>query len=290
MAEQEKKPSMQLIIVTGRSGSGKTVALRVLEDLGYYCVDNLPIMLLPTLVHAVISQYDKVAVSVDVRNLPVDQNELTDALDFLPGHIKPEILYIDSSDAVLLRRFAETRRLHPLSRNELPLADALHTELALLEPLAERATWRIDSSDLSVHQLSEQVSERALGKAASRLIVVFQSFGYKYGLPADVDYAFDARILPNPHWEPSLKALRGTDAPVQHFFQQQPLVTKFIHQLEIFLTTWLPYFQRSNRSYLTIGIGCTGGQHRSVYIAEQLAERFQDQPFKVQVRHRETNR
>lgn len=281
---------MQLIIVTGRSGSGKTIALRVLEDLGYYCVDNLPITLMPTLVHAVIDQYDKVAVSVDVRNLPPDQNELTEALDFLPSKVKPEILYIDSSEAILLRRFGETRRLHPLSQKEMPLADALAAEAAMLEPLAERATWRIDSSDLSVHQLSEQVSERVLGKAASRLIVVFQSFGYKYGLPPDLDYVFDARILPNPHWVPELKPLTGNDPAVQHFFEQQPLVTKFIHQLEVFFETWLPHFQRSNRSYLTIGIGCTGGQHRSVYIAEQLAKRFSEQPFKVQVRHRESSR
>lgn len=281
---------MQLIIVSGRSGSGKTIALRVLEDLGFYCVDNLPITLLPTLVHAVVDQYDKVAVSIDVRNLPEQQDDLTDALDFLPDKIKPEILYIDSSEAVLLRRFGETRRLHPLSKNELPLSDALLAESRLLEPLAERATWRIDSSDLSVHQLSENVSERVLGKAASRLIVVFQSFGYKYGLPPDLDYAFDARILPNPHWEPELKALTGSDSAVQQFFAQQPLVTKFVYQLEVFLETWLPYFQRSNRSYLTIGIGCTGGQHRSVYIAEQLADRFANQQFKVQVRHREAGR
>ncbi|MDN7124292.1 RNase adapter RapZ [Pseudidiomarina terrestris] len=278
---------MQLIIVTGRSGSGKTIALRVLEDLGYYCVDNLPIMLLPTLVHAIQEQYANVAVSVDVRNLPGSHDDLSDALDFLPDNIKPEILYLDSNDQVLLRRFGETRRLHPLSRNEMPLSEALQTESKLLEPLAERATWRIESSDLSVHQLSEQVSERVLGRAASRLIVVFQSFGFKYGLPPDLDYAFDTRILPNPHWEPELKPLTGNDPAVQHFFAQQPLVTKFVHQVETFLATWLPYFQRSNRSYLTIGIGCTGGQHRSVYIAEQLAERFADHEFKVQVRHRE---
>lgn len=281
---------MQLIIVSGRSGSGKTIALRVLEDLGFYCVDNLPIMLLPTLVHAIQDQYENVAVSVDVRNLPASHDDLSDALDFLPDKIKPEILFLDSNDKVLLQRFGETRRLHPLSRNEMPLNEALHTESRLLEPLAERATWRIESSELSVHQLSEQVSERVLGRAASRLIVVFQSFGYKYGLPPDLDYAFDARILPNPHWEPELKPLTGSDAPVQHFFAQQPLVTKFIHQVETFLETWLPYFQRSNRSYLTIGIGCTGGQHRSVYIAEQLAERFNDYEFKVQVRHRESHR
>ena len=281
---------MQLIIVSGRSGSGKSIALRVLEDLGFYCVDNLPIMLLPTLVHAIQDQYESVAVSVDVRNLPASHDDLSDALDFLPDKIKPEILFLDSNDKVLLQRFGETRRLHPLSRNEMPLNEALQTESRLLEPLAERATWRIESSELSVHQLSEQVSERVLGRAASRLIVVFQSFGYKYGLPPDLDYAFDARILPNPHWEPELKPLTGSDPAVQHFFAQQPLVTKFIHQVETFLETWLPYFQRSNRSYLTIGIGCTGGQHRSVYIAEQLAERFADHEFKVQLRHRESQR
>lgn len=281
---------MQLIIVSGRSGSGKTIALRVLEDLGFYCVDNLPIMLLPTLVHAIQDQYENVAVSVDVRNLPASPDDLSDALDFLPDKIKPEILFLDSNDQVLLQRFGETRRLHPLSRHEMPLNEALQSESRLLEPLAERATWRIESSELSIHQLSEQVSERVLGRAASRLIVVFQSFGYKYGLPADLDYAFDARILPNPHWEPELKPLTGSDPAVQHFFAQQPLVTKFIHQVETFLATWLPHFQRSNRSYLTIGIGCTGGQHRSVYIAEQLAERFADHEFKVQLRHRESQR
>ncbi len=278
---------MQLIIVSGRSGSGKTIALRVLEDLGFYCVDNLPITLLPTLVHAVVEQYDKVAVSVDVRNLSKDSDELTDALDFLPNKIKPEILYIDAHDQVLLRRFGETRRLHPLSKNELPLADALAEEHRLLEPLAERAVWRIDSTELSVHQLSEQVSERVLGKAASRLLVVFQSFGFKYGLPGDLDYAFDARILPNPHWVPELKPLTGKDEAVQEFFAQQPLMTKFVNQVELFFDTWLPHFQHSNRSYLTIGIGCTGGKHRSVYIAEQLAARFKNQDIKVQARHRD---
>ncbi|KFZ29007.1 glmZ(sRNA)-inactivating NTPase [Pseudidiomarina atlantica] len=281
---------MRLIIVSGRSGSGKTIALRVLEDLGFYCVDNLPIMLLPTLVHAVQEQYQDVAVSIDVRNLPENPEQLSDALDFLPDKVAPEILFLDAEDKILLQRFGETRRMHPLSRHEMPLSEALQLEFKLLEPLAERATWRIESSDLSVHQLSEQVSERVLGRATSRLIVVFQSFGYKYGLPADLDYAFDARILPNPHWEPELKPLTGSDPAVQHFFAQQPLVTKFIYQLETFLATWLPHFQRSNRSYLTVGIGCTGGQHRSVYIAEQLAERFQGLDLKVQVRHRESHR
>ncbi|WP_417441705.1 RNase adapter RapZ [Idiomarina sp.] len=278
---------MQLIIVSGRSGSGKTIALRVLEDLGFYCVDNLPISLLPTLVHAVIEQYQKIAISIDVRNLPEHSEELLDSLSFLPKGVEPEILFIDSDDNTLLKRFGETRRLHPLSQKELPLLEALQTEHKMLEPIMERATWRLDSSDLSLHQLSEQVTERVLGRADKKLIIVFQSFGFKYGLPKDADFVFDARILPNPHWQPELKLLTGLDTDVQIFFRQQPLVTKFIYQLENFLDTWLPHFQRSNRSYLTIATGCTGGQHRSVYISQQLAERFEQKAVKVQVRHRE---
>jgi len=277
---------MQLIVVSGRSGSGKTIALRVLEDLGYYCVDNLPIALLPTLVHAVMAQYDRIAISIDVRNLPENSEELLESLDFLPAEVEPEILFIDADDQTLLQRFGETRRLHPLSQKELPLTDALQLEHKLLEPIMERANWRIDSSHLSLHQLSEQVAERVLGRAQKKLIIVFQSFGFKYGLPKDADFV-DARILPNPHWQPELKLLSGLDDDVQRYFRQQPLVAKYIHQVENFLATWIPHFQRSNRSYLTIATGCTGGQHRSVYITEQLAERFRHTAINVQVRHRE---
>lgn len=281
---------MQLIIVSGRSGSGKTIALRVLEDLGFYCVDNLPISLLPTLVHAVVDSYESIAVSIDVRNLPAGEEELVETLDFLPAKLKADILFIDASDEVILRRFGETRRLHPLSQGSLPLLDAIKLENQMLVPLAERATWRIDSSAYSVHELNEQVSERVLGRKMNKLILVFMSFGFKHGLPTTLDTVFDARILPNPHWEPDLKPYTGLDEPVQRFLGHQPLVTKFIYQVENFLSTWLPYFQRSNRSYLTVGIGCTGGQHRSVYIAEQLGEYFRTQHTEVQVKHRELNK
>lgn len=278
---------MQIIIVSGRSGSGKTIALRVLEDLGFYCVDNLPISLLPTLVHAVIDKFESIAVSIDVRNLPDDEEQLAETLDFLPSKIKTDILFIDANDDILLRRFGETRRLHPLSQGNVPLNEAISLEYKLLEPLATRATWRIDSSACSVHELSEQVTERVLGRKMNKLILVFMSFGFKHGLPSTLDTVFDARILPNPHWEPELKPYSGLDEPVQRFLGQQPLVTKFVFQVENFISTWLPYFQRSNRSYLTIGIGCTGGQHRSVYIAEQLGEYFRTQHDQVQVKHRE---
>ena len=278
---------MQLIVVSGRSGSGKTIALRVLEDLGFYCVDNLPIALLPTLVHAVMAQYDRIAISIDVRNLPEDSETLLESLDFLPSDVEPQILFIDADDQTLLKRFGETRRLHPLSQKELPLTDALKLEHKLLEPMMERANWRIDSSNLSLHQLSEQVAERGLGRVQKKLIIVFQSFGFKYGLPKDADFVFDARILPNPHWQPELKLLTGLDEDVQHYFRQQPFVAKYIHQIENFLATWIPHFQLSNRSYLTVATGCTGGQHRSVYITEQLIERFKQTAINVQARHRE---
>ena len=174
---------MQLIIVSGRSGSGKTIALRVLEDLGFYCVDNLPIALLSTLVHSVIAQYDRVAISIDVRNLPEDSQELLESIDFLPAEVDIEVLFIDADDQTLLQRFGETRRLHPLSQKQLPLLEALQLENRLLDPIAVRATWRIDSSHLSLHQLSEEVSARVLGKASKQVVIVFQSFGFKHGVP-----------------------------------------------------------------------------------------------------------
>lgn len=281
---------MQLIIVSGRSGSGKTVALRALEDLGYYCVDNLPVALMPTLVHTVVDRYENIAISIDVRNLTGDSNELSDALDFLPHDVKPDILFIDANDDILIRRYGETRRLHPLSQGNLTLADAILAEGQLLEVLATQATWRIDSSELSIHELIEQVTERVLGRKQNQLILVFMSFGFKHGIPTTADTVFDARILPNPHWEPDLRPYSGLDAPVQQYLSQQQLVTKFIYQTENFISTWLPYFQRSNRSYLTIAIGCTGGQHRSVYITEKLAEGARAMHPNVRIKHRELDR
>ncbi|MFU8785298.1 RNase adapter RapZ [Aliidiomarina sp.] len=281
---------MQLIIVSGRSGSGKTVALRALEDLGYYCVDNLPVALLPTLVHTVSESHENIAISIDVRNISGENDELTDALEFLPHEIKPDILYIDASDEVLIRRYGETRRSHPLSRGDYTLADAIIAEGQLLETLATQACWRIDSSELSVHELIEQVTERVLGRKQNKLMLVFMSFGFKHGVPSTADTVFDARILPNPHWEPELRPFNGLDAPVQNYLGKQPMVADFIYQTQNFISHWLPYFQRSNRSYLTIAIGCTGGQHRSVYIVEKLAERIAELHPHIRIKHRELDR
>ena len=281
---------MKLTIISGRSGSGKSIALRVLEDLGHYCVDNLPVNLLPTLTHAVVDEYDQVAVSIDVRNLPKDPNELNEILNYLPTHWQVTIVYLDAPDDVLVRRFSETRRLHPLSKHNISLVEAIVAESALLGPIAERCDLYIDTADLSVHQLAELVRERILGKKTSRLVMVFESFGFKHGIPKEADYVFDARFLPNPHWEPELKPLTGLDDPVQVFLGSQPLVTKFIWQIQNLITTWLPHLERNNRSYVTVAIGCTGGQHRSVYVAEMLAANIRSHHPDLQIRHRELAR
>ncbi|WP_416306238.1 RNase adapter RapZ [Neptunicella sp. SCSIO 80796] len=280
---------MKLMIISGRSGSGKSIALRVLEDLGYYCVDNLPVNLLPTLTHTVVDEYDQVAVSIDVRNLPKNPDELVEILNYLPDSWDMNIVYLDASDDVLIKRFSETRRLHPLSRHNKSLSEAIMAETKLLAPIIERADLYLDTGELSVHQLAELVRERILGKKSSRLVIVFESFGFKHGISKDADYVFDARFLPNPHWEPDLKHLTGLDSAVQTFLGAQPIVTKFIWQIQNLITTWLPHLERNNRSYVTIAIGCTGGQHRSVYVAESLCANIRNTHPDVQIRHRDLN-
>ncbi len=281
---------MKLIIISGRSGSGKSVALRALEDLGYYCVDNIPVNLLPTLTHTVVDEYDQVAVSIDVRNLPKEPSELVEILDYMPDTWDMTIVYIDASDDILVKRFSETRRLHPLTKLNKSLSQAIKAESALLAPVAERADLLIDTDNFSIHQLAELIRERILGKKSSRLVLVFESFGFKHGIPKDADYVFDARFLPNPHWEPDLKHLTGLDEPVENFLGSQPIVSKFIVQIQNLISTWLPHLERNNRSYVTIAIGCTGGQHRSVFVSQSLAKIFEDIHPDVQIRHRELDK
>jgi len=278
---------MNLIIVSGRSGSGKSVALRVLEDLGYYCVDNIPVNLLPALTHTVINEYDKVAVSLDVRNLPDDPNDASEIIDYLPNAVELSILYLDANDDDLIRRFSETRRLHPLIKQHIALDQAIALEKKLLEPVSSRADLYINTSKLSPHQLADLVRERILGKKTGAMVLVFESFGYKHGIPADADFVFDARFLPNPFWEKSLKKGTGLDQDVKDFLASQPIVTKFVWQINSFMMTWLPHLERNNRTYVTIAIGCTGGKHRSVYIAELLASNFRKEREDIQTRHRD---
>lgn len=278
---------MELIIISGRSGSGKSVALRVLEDLGYYCVDNIPVNLLPSLVRSVSENYDKIAVSIDVRNLPKEQEEFNDILEYLPGFANPTLFYLDSDDQTLIKRFSETRRLHPLSIDSLPLDLAIKQEKILLDVLITRADFILDTTELSVHQLAESIREKILGKKDKTLIITFESFGFKHGIPKQADYVFDARFLPNPHWEPELKPLTGLDQPVKDYLASHSIVQKFTWQIQTFVQTWLPHLERNNRSYLTIAIGCTGGQHRSVYLAQTIGESFAMSNNNVKIRHRE---
>ncbi len=281
---------MKLIIVSGRSGSGKSVALRVLEDLGYYCVDNIPVNLLPALTHTVINDYETVAVSLDVRNLPKDPSDIPEIIDYLPSVVEVTTIFLDADDNYLVSRFSETRRLHPLIQEDVVLEQAIALEKELLLPISTNADLCINTSELSPHQLSDLVRERILGKTTGTMVIVFQSFGFKHGSPKDADYVFDARFLPNPFWDKTLKNNTGLEGNVQDFLSNQPIVTKFILQVQNFLFTWLPHLERSNRSYLTIAIGCTGGKHRSVYIAERLAQYFKKEHENIQTHHRDIDK
>ncbi|ACA88499.1 RNase adapter RapZ [Shewanella woodyi] len=276
---------MKLVMVSGRSGSGKSVALRVLEDLGYYCVDNLPLPLMDTLLEQLKDSTELVAISVDVRNM--HETELDKQLSNLPEGTELLSFFLNSSDEVLLKRYSETRRLHPLSRSKTSLKEAIDHERILLEPVSKLVDHYIDTSNLNIYDLSNQVREILLGSVDKELVINFESFGFKHGMPAEADFMFDVRFLPNPHWEPELRPMTGLDEPVQLFLSQQPTVNKFIWQIENLLETWLPHLERNNRSYLTIAIGCTGGQHRSVYVTEQLAKLFSQSKHTVQARHRE---
>ena len=277
---------MVLMIVSGRSGSGKSVALRAIEDMGFYCVDNLPVTLLPELARSLMDRQTSAAVSIDVRNLPNSPAELDKALNDLPEGFVPQLLFLDADRNTLIRRYSDTRRLHPLSSQSLSLESAIDTENELLEPLRSRADLVIDTSEMSVHELAEMLRSRLLGKRERELTMVFESFGFKHGIPIDADYVFDVRFLPNPHWDPKLRPMTGLDKPVAAFLARHTEVHNFIYQTRSYLEQWLPMLETNNRSYLTVAIGCTGGKHRSVYIAEQLADYFRSRGKNVQTRHR----
>ncbi|MFI3274053.1 RNase adapter RapZ [Vibrio sp.] len=280
---------MRLIVVSGQSGAGKSVALRVLEDLGYYCVDNLPVNLLNDFVESVREINQNVAVSIDIRNLPKEPQLVTDTLEQLKAatDIDVNVLFLDASKQTLLKRYSETRRIHPLSigQEKLSLEQAIDLEKTLLTPIAEQASIVIDSSDCNLYELSEKVRFKVEGKEKQELIIVFQSFGFKYGLPSDADYVFDVRFLPNPHWEPDLRPLTGLDAPIHSFLEKHPEVIELKQQIQGFVEQWLPMLEKNNRSYLTVAIGCTGGKHRSVYLTQKIGEYFEQLGHQVQIRH-----
>ncbi|WP_216782278.1 RNase adapter RapZ [Candidatus Profftia tarda] len=277
---------MVLIIVSGRSGSGKSVALRALEDTGFYCVDNLPIELLSNLAHSLTDRGALAAISLDVRNMPESPDALELAICNLPNGCFLQLLFLDATRNTIIRRYSYTRRLHPLSIHNLSLENAIDEENYLLEPLRARADLIIDTSAMSVHELGEVLRIRFLGRRERELTIVFESFGFKHGIPIDADYVFDVRFLPNPHWNTSLRSMTGLDQPVSAFLRLYAEVDDFIYQTRGYLEHWLPMLETNNRSYLTVAIGCTGGKHRSVYVVEQLAEYFRSLGKNVQSRHR----
>ena len=270
-----------LIVVSGMSGSGKSVALNTLEDLDFFCTDNLPAELLPRFVRSVASDNrgrHRLAVGIDVRNRTPD---LTRVPEWLAegGELgfDYKLVYFDTRDEVLLKRYSDTRRKHPLSHDGLPLADAIELERERMRPLRAIADLVMDTSEMNVHQMRRQViTELGVG-AHTGLSLLFESFAYKRGLPADADFVFDARVLPNPHWDARLRPLSGRDAPVREHLDRDARVQEFRQQVTAFLDTWVPRFEAETRSYLTVAFGCTGGRHRSVYLAETLARHFRDQ-------------
>lgn len=281
---------MQLIIISGRSGSGKSSALHLFEDEGFYAIDNLPVSLLPQLVEqlrADSSSNRKVAVCIDARNATKDLSRFSALLQALPADIHTEIIYLDADDDSLIKRFSETRRRHPLSDEHTALPEAIAAEKRLLEPIAMVAGLTLDTRNMNVHELRGTLRARVLGRSAAGLSLLFVSFGYKRGVPVDSDLVFDLRVLPNPHWDPLLRSLTGRDAAVIAFLEEKIEVNEMFTDIYTLLQKWLPKFLAGNRSYLTVSLGCTGGQHRSVYMAERLAKAFSSEFKDVQVRHRE---
>jgi UPF0042 nucleotide-binding protein len=284
--------SKKLIIVSGLSGSGKSITLDTLEDYGYYCIDNLPVELIESFIIQLAKPdhnlYEKAAISIDPRNQNINQTQFSNILSQAKElGIRCEILYLQADSETLLKRFSETRRKHPLTGVEHPLAEAMRLEKSILEPLASRADLVVDTTATNVHQLRELIRGHIGNKVTHGLSLFFQSFGFKHGAPLDADFVFDVRCLPNPHWEPSLRSLTGQDKPVADFLANNPSVHPFLDDITGFLHRWIPLFETENRSYLTVAIGCTGGQHRSVYLVEQLSKQFKKTRNNVLVRHRE---
>lgn len=281
---------MKLVVISGRSGSGKSTALRALEDAGYNCIDNFPIGLLQSLIHTAIREHQpNVAVCVDARNTDLDQfPDILLALDRMDVHT--EVIYLDALSATLVKRFSETRRRHPLTRAATDLLQAIDAEEQLLESIADLADLRIDTTLLDAPELTETIKSRVVGRSESRISLLFRSFGFKYGVPVDADMVFDIRCLPNPHWVPELRERTGLDADVADYLCQQASVTQMFDDIRDYLQRWIPEFEADNRAYLTVAIGCTGGQHRSVYLAKRLGSEFAERYQHVMVRHRELDR
>ncbi|MDX1381877.1 MAG: RNase adapter RapZ [Xanthomonadales bacterium] len=279
-----------LVLVTGLSGAGKSTALRALEDLGYNCVDNLPAALLREFAQHVShgpAAYSRVALGIDARSPERDLADIPGWLDSLGDTgIACQMLFLEADSKAIIKRFSETRRRHPLTGDVHALPQAIRKESALLGGLRERADWVIDTSDTNIHQLRRQVW-KSIDADNEAMTIVLESFAFKRGVPQDVDFIFDARILPNPHWVEALREFSGLDQPVRKWLENDPSVERMIGDVLGFLKAWLPEFRDSQRSYVTVGIGCTGGRHRSVYLVDRLAQGLGEEFGEVLIHHRE---
>lgn len=283
---------MRLVIISGHSGSGKTSALNILEDVGFTCIDNLPASLLQNLITQLNSNANheelNIAVGIDARNLVGDLSKIPEILKIIEADgVSVSVLFLYARRSDLLRRYSETRRRHPLSSETIGLKEAIDLEKKLLSPISDIADRSIDTSRLTLHQLRDLVKNTIVPNNPEHMSILFESFGFKRGVPSDSDFVFDVRCLPNPYWKQQLKNQTGNDDGVIEFLESQVEVASMLADIIGFLTRWIPQFQQNNRSYLTISIGCTGGQHRSVYLANRLYEHFSTQHPFVQVVHKE---
>lgn len=283
---------MRLIIVSGLSGSGKSVALNLLEDLNFYCIDNVPAALLGTIVTELVatadSIYDNLAVGVDARNRSADLQSVPELVhDLRERGISCEVIFLHAEDAILIKRYSETRRRHPLSDEGLSLADAIAKERELLGPIIDCAELVLDTTRTNVYELRDAIRERVGQRKDPELSILIESFGFKHGLPSDADFVFDLRCLPNPYWETQLRQLTGMDQPVAEYLDNKSSVQSMYADILAFLDKWIPEYVDFNRNYLTIALGCTGGQHRSVYLAEKLAAELKQKFDHVLTRHNE---
>ncbi len=277
-----------MIIVSGLSGAGKTVALHTLEDLGYYCIDNLPVSLLPALYEEQKNITQPVAVGIDIRSH-------SDSIGNIPNVIQQwksqdsntRVLFLSASNDMLIKRFSESRRKHPLSDANIPLPDAINNEMRLLSPLIAGADYQIDTSKTNIYELKNRIQQWLTLENDKNTTITIESFGFKHGVPVDADLMFDVRFLPNPYWEANLRHFTGKDPQIQAYLQGYDECEHFIADTTLYLSRWLPTYLSSYRTYLTITIGCTGGKHRSVYISEQLAQRLAPQFGSINVRHRD---
>ena len=282
---------MKLIVISGLSGAGKSIALNVLEDLGYHCVDNLPLGLLEAFaseLSAAEPAPERVAAVIDARNLSVAFDRFPDIKAAIENQgVDCEVVFLEADDNAITKRFSETRRKHPLTAANVALLEAIRRERTLLEPVRDLADSCIDTSHTLYHELREVIQQRVVRRPPDTMSVQFLSFGYKHGIPLDADFVFDVRSLPNPYWEQELRLLNGRDQKVIAFLDSQPAVSEMLESLGIFLAKWIPAFEKDNRAYLTVAVGCTGGNHRSVYVVEHLAARFRRDRNGVLVRHRD---